>query len=1011
MKKRLLLQLLALLCVVGVYADDGNYRYSSTAKYKVTGTNIFVNGDFTANDAGWTNPSGELFSTDVWGLETEELDLPDGVKGNAIKSKAAKADTLSTLSYVIPIPAGDYVFSYWVKAESNINSSVVATGTNYVDFAINSTGDLLVNTNEGSTDVRFATVTNYSTEWKQKAFFISVTTDGYFVFNARNVASGTMFTNFEIAPAVEVYDTRIAETLLSYMQGILNDFRDVETAQSGEARAALEEIASAMEETLTLDEFIEDRESPDAMAELMSETDVLIKSYLNAVAGNLVGETDANNNKTTRYLTDWTTWGYYNWNNMSTRGTWVFDGGRWGFSPNDESLERPAGDGYVATAGIQTSYTLDVGLHITPSAFNNTSMVPGRYMFSVEAQAVSSLNKAAPYGANEGVEIKGPKIWVGVDTITVDNVVLNNNNWQKIYYVADIKDGEDVTAGFHFPVVEGGVGGRYSLRNPEFRMVGKTQDEVDHLYSYDQLQVQQNALKERLELAAADQLKTKVDGYPWGHKVLQDSIDKYTVVYNELLTVVDAEGNELQPEKVTLTYKDEILAAVQNMNRARNNFANTNKSFQTLKADIVICNASLNDEANAAGDKTSFKKVIDEAQAMVDATETDADEVEAFNAKDDEILVAKEEFEKSTGSRAHPASLYVKGKNLNFESWSSKSTYTSDTQVNGWEITIGNDGKQWDIAPNSAYEFGHRASIWRGSSVGPNGRMRQQITLTTPGVYEFRSKAFSAEYGDGAKWAEYMNVAKICGSILDWETFENAPIDTIYHPNVRLFFGPVGAVNDSVTLVKCAPADYLRNPVTDALAYTRETGLAYSVIYVKTTPATDSLKVEFGLEAFENAANAGANTFGFGDNRLYYLGSEDAYIAATEADYNAEVANAKAMISQYGAEDEQVGWIIYKLMRLVGDSNYPWTEGLGYVAPTTIQEKQNVYLTLIEYEDMIKFTKDPSTLGINEVTSDAQQTAVSRKGIYSINGVRMQGELKSLPRGLYIVNGKKVIIK
>ena len=101
MKKRLLLQLLALLCVVGVYADDGNYRYSSTAKYKVTGTNIFVNGDFTANDAGWTNPSGELFSTDVWGLETEELDLPDGVKGNAIKSKAAKADTLSTLPFVI----------------------------------------------------------------------------------------------------------------------------------------------------------------------------------------------------------------------------------------------------------------------------------------------------------------------------------------------------------------------------------------------------------------------------------------------------------------------------------------------------------------------------------------------------------------------------------------------------------------------------------------------------------------------------------------------------------------------------------------------------------------------------------------------------------------------------------------------------------------------------------------------------------------------------------------------
>lgn len=1009
MKKRLLLQFLAVLCAVGVYAAEGDYVYSSTQKFKITGANIFQNGDFRANDAGWLNPDGESKDNEVWGIETEGLNLPEGVTGYAIKSLGAKTDTLTTLTNVQQIPAGAYVFTYWVKAESNINTSVVYNGNNYVDFAINDTGVRLVARGvDAATDQFIAGVTNYSTEWKQVVYFFETTADGYFVFNARNVASGTMFADFQIAPASEVYDTRVAERLLKYIQGILAE----EGFDQGEARAALEEIAGAIEETLTLDEFIADRESPDAMAELLSETDELIKAYLDASAGNLVGTTDDNGNSTTRYLDDWAKRGYYNWNNMSAYGNWTFTGGRWGFSPNDESLERPAGDGYVASAGIQTSYTLDGnGVYINPNAFNNTSFGPGRYMFTIEAQAVAALNKAAPYGANEGVEIKGPSIWVGKDTVKLSDVVLDNHNWQKLYLVAEIEN-DTVTAGFLFPTVEGNQGGRYSLRNPEFRFVGQTQQQIDHLYGYDQLQVQQKALKERLELAAADQLKTKADGYPWGHAVLKDSIDKFTAVYNELLTVVDAEGNELQPDKVTLEYKDEILAAVQAMNSARNNFASTNRVFQTLKADIEVCNASLNDEANAAGDKATFKAVIDQAQAMVDATQTDADEVDAFNAKDDEMLVAKEEFEKSTASRAHPANLYVKNKNLNFESWTSKSTYSSDRTVNGWEFTIGADGKQWDVTLNSAYEFGHRVSIWRGSSVGPNGRVRQVAKVTTPGVYEFRTRAFSAEYGDGAKWNEYMNIASICGSVLDWDTFENAPVDTIYKPNVRVFFGPVGAVNDSVTLTKCAPADYLRNPYSDALVYTRETGLNYSVILVKNTPATDSLEVEFGLEAYENGATSGACTFGMGDNRFLYLGPEAAYTTATDADYQAEVTKAKALIAKYGTEDPTVGWMVYKLMRLVGDTNYPWTDGFGYTAPATLQEKQNVYLSLIEVEDMINYTIDPTTLGISEVATESQnQTLCPQTGIFSINGTRMGNHVKSLPRGLYIINGKKVVIR
>ena len=991
MKKRLLMQLLAVVCTVAAYAsyNRGDYIYSPTAKYKVTGDNLVTNGAFNVGDGtqGWTNETAGALDGATWGVQTGVG--PNGE--NALASLKASADEGATLCNVWQLSAGFYTISYWVKSPSATTSSIVAGGNNYVNFFVNETGDNTVTT-------AVATAASLMDTWTEVVMTVTATSDCYLVFNANNVATDVMFTNFEIHQAVEVYDTRIAERYVSSVEKLLSE--------PGFAEGADEILGmlGMVKETLAAGP-----EDGSDITSLIDEFDVLYQEYINSVAGNLVGT----------YLTAWSSWGYMNWNNMTNRNTWTFEGGRWGFSPNDTSLERPEGDGYVASAGIQTSYRLGpdapCGVRIYTGTFNNTSLKAGKYMFAIEAQAVAASAKAAPYGANYSIIIAEPKIWVGNDTITFTADTLSGYNWKKYYAIADITEeqlnnGTEVAAGFIFPwLSETYQGGRYSLRNPEFRLIGKTQDEVDHMYSYDQLQVQQNALKTRLDSAAVVNQLTHEAGYPWGHAVLKDSIDKFTTIYNELLTVVDANGNELQPDRVTLAYKDEILAAVRNMNSAISSFYSTNKHFQTLKDDIALCNTSLNAEANAAGDKATFQAVIAQAQAMVDATTVDADQVEAFDTMDDQMLTAKEVFEKGVASRANPASLYVKSKSLNFEPWTSKSTYSSDTQVNGWNVTIGTDGKQWDIAPNTMYALGGGAGIWRGTTVGPNGRMQMTQTITTPGVYEFRSRAFSSEYGDAARWAEYMAIATTCGSILDWDTFENTPVDTVYHPNVRLFFGPQGAVNDSITLTKCAPADYIQG--SNGLLYTRGTPMEYSILYVKTS--SDEETVEFGLEAFENGASAGANTFGFGDNRLYYLGSLDAYTTATEADYNAEVTKAKQLIAQYGVENEQVGWIVYKLMRLVGDANYPWAEGLAYTAPATLQDKQNVYLTLREYEAMIDVTVNPA-LGINDApTAEAKAAAAAKSGVYSLSGVKVNGaaDLNGLKPGLYIINGKKYLVK
>ena len=51
MKKRLLMQLLVLVCAIGAYASNvGDYIYSPTAKFKITGENLVTNGAFDVGD-------------------------------------------------------------------------------------------------------------------------------------------------------------------------------------------------------------------------------------------------------------------------------------------------------------------------------------------------------------------------------------------------------------------------------------------------------------------------------------------------------------------------------------------------------------------------------------------------------------------------------------------------------------------------------------------------------------------------------------------------------------------------------------------------------------------------------------------------------------------------------------------------------------------------------------------------------------------------------------------------
>ena len=504
MKKRLLSATLAMVCAMGAYAASvGDYIYSNTSRFKVTGTVAVTNGDFSNGVNGWTADDGKNVDQTVW--------TPTTVDGKtAILCQQLSTTEGTGLGNMWQLPYGTYVYSYWAKAESGI---VTGTATNASNCA------LFYASTDGATQDRVVSeAVSIGTEWTQVVDTINVTTEQeYLVMHLSGMPTGTAFTGFEISKVNVVYDVRIVERLIAYAESLLqepdlqkggDDFRGI----VGTMKAAIQDPGM--------------NESAEGMEGLIEAFNEEFDKFMNANGGN----TNSG---------DWTTHGYSNWNNINNAtvvGSWKTIGSRWGFSPNDGSLERPTGDGYVLTAGIQTPYDLDhVGVMV-----ERADLKPGKYFIAIEAQAVAASAKSAPYGADHTKLISGPSIFVGTDTLVmrpateeellnVDDTkkyaevedTLNGYYWKRFYYIGEVKEGETVQAGFIFPTYTDGRGGRYSLRNPEFRMLGKTELELNWESAVKAVYTQQVELKKRL-----DNYQDSVKALPWEQDSLARAINE-----------------------------------------------------------------------------------------------------------------------------------------------------------------------------------------------------------------------------------------------------------------------------------------------------------------------------------------------------------------------------------------------------------------------------------------------------------------------------------------------------
>ena len=263
---------------------------------------------------------------------------------------------------------------------------------------------------------------------------------------------------------------------------------------------------------------------------------------------------------------------------------------------------------------------------------------------------------------------------------------------------------------------------------------------------------------------------------------------------------------------------------------------------------------------------------------------------------------------------------------------------------------------------------------WRGNVATPRMKVSQVVTLEEEGVYEMTAFAYGAN--ENSKYWNYFTI------IADEET--GTSIDTTFvNGGHKIFMGPTG-VPDSTTTHSQFLNDLYRPS-------------KYATYYVK--EGNDPVEIELGFESVENGiwvGKAGANMWGFGGVNLTNGGNLADYEAALNADLAAKVAEAQAILATEAGSAEVNKWMAIKINRYIADA----------AAATTLTAKRNTMFRLVESMERMNLL----ITGIEGVEAETVLDA-NAKGVYSITGVKLGNELKGLQKGLYIINGKKYIVK
>ena len=670
MKKQLLSIALLSAVVSGAMAHEiGDKVYSNSAKWKITGKNLVTNGDFSdLSLSGWT-----AIDETVDKLTTFSVLAGQGHEGkNEIKVNDGQTDLKNGIYQTIAIQqGGTYIVSMKVmntKAAGFTDFDLTGANTNYINAYYNTDGALA--TADG-TNLSYGTggecggyTFSFTTDkFTEVNFPVQAPADGQIVIDLRGLSEGLEICDVTCQAAEKIYDTRIPEKRIAYINSVLKSYEFSEDSKA-ELQEAITEV-----ETLISDDADEGYDNA------MENLDLAWQEFVTANFSNVLNS--INTGASGNYSANWDNWtGKFNKLSSDASAQNAVSGWSW-------STDRWCHKTAEANSPLQIQWMRGSSGTWDNIATNTTTLDKGIYFFGFQgAGGMMTLNKNR-WTRSQAKECAETYVFFNNDTTEMFLLPTSNDmasTYGNVIYKFEVaEDNTPVKFGIRCNIGQGQVakdGFDVNLFHPVlYKVLVEGELKPEQKTYLGNVQAQIDALDGRIKVAegyvAADQ-KTR----PWGKENLQKGIveskkrfdvwdamseddrlatmDNYSAKYEATQAPYYVDGAYVLKDT---TYTDNTEKALQNiiMNagvRYLNNnfitpFVNKNAPLTDLAVAVENANAVYSEPINNSGDKETFKAVIDAAQALYNTqlvAPYSQEVVDALVAKKKELSLASDAF-------------------------------------------------------------------------------------------------------------------------------------------------------------------------------------------------------------------------------------------------------------------------------------------------------------------------------------------------------------------------------
>ena len=671
MKKQLLSIALLSAVVSGAMAHEiGDKVYSNSAKWKITGKNLVKNGDFSdLSLSGWSN-----FDDTADKLTTFAVLAGQGHEGkNEIKVNDGQTDLKNGIYQTITIEqGGTYIVSMKVmntKAAGFTDFDLTGANTNYINAYYNTDGALATadgtNLSYGAGGVCGGYTFSFTTDkFTEVNFPVQAPADGQIVIDLRGLSEGLEICDVTCQAAEKIYDTRIPEKRIAYINSVLNSYEFSNKDGYADLQEAITEVETLMSEG-----------ADDGYESAMENLDLMWDGFVTANFSNVLNS--INTGGSGNYSANWDNWtGKFNKLNSEASAQNAVSGWSW-------STDRWCHKTAEANSPLQIQWMRGSSGTWDNIATNTTTLDKGTYFFGFQgAGGMMTLNKNR-WARSQAKECAETYVFFNNDTTEMFLLPTSNDmasTYGNVIYKFEVaEDNTPVKFGIRCNIGQGQVakdGFDVNFYHPVlYKVLVKGELTPEQKTYLANVQTQIDALKGRIKVAEDYVAETQKE-LPWGKEDLKAGIEeakKRLAVWDAMseddrLATMNNSSAEYEATQAPYyvdgayvlkdtTYTDNTEKALQNiiMNagvRYLNNnfitpFVNKNAPLTDLAVAVENANAVYSEPINNSGDKVTFKAVIDAAQALYNTqlvAPYSQEVVDALVAKKKELSLASDAF-------------------------------------------------------------------------------------------------------------------------------------------------------------------------------------------------------------------------------------------------------------------------------------------------------------------------------------------------------------------------------